>query len=548
MMGVSESSIGVATGDRELLARFVEMRDERAFSDLVARHGRMVQGTCRRILGDTDEADDAFQATFLVLVARAGELHRGWARHQSIGGWLHRVASNAALQVRRESRSRKRRESTFARLHHGDSGKSPIREVLPILDEEVRRLPDRFRTPLVLCYFEDRSQQEAAEELGISQSTLRRRLDRARELLRGRLVRRGCSIAPALMASMLRDSAAKADALGPDTSGALAAPLSKAKMSSISEGVGLSSRSVRVGRGVLRMMRNQMIRRLAGLPALALLLSSTSFLPRDGLADDGTSAKARPAKVADGKKAETTDLPEGKPLADPAKPKAQVAPTPAPDAPARRTPGKAETPKVSDLDREIIEALKQGPANGREKAEFHGSISVNGQTRQFESAEEFQKFVEGMKARADAEANPGLPKGPEAAPKAQPQAAAPPAANPEEEKIDRQVKAALKKAALANKRRAVRGAAMGLGGFGGAGGAGVLPGMGGAVGNGQFFRFGQGGGLPMRGGFGGMPGRGMPGPGAAGGNGGGALGGGGGSAGGKGGAGGGWGWGWGPGF
>src|SRR5436305_1828145 len=127
-MAETQTSIETNLDDRALLARFVEARDEQAFSELVARHGRMAQGVCRRILGDSSEADDAFQATFLVLIARAEELHRGRDGIRSLGGWLHRVAANAALQVHRESKSRKRRESAFARARAVPHENSPMQE------------------------------------------------------------------------------------------------------------------------------------------------------------------------------------------------------------------------------------------------------------------------------------------------------------------------------------------------------------------------------------------------------------------------------------
>jgi RNA polymerase sigma factor (sigma-70 family) len=423
---------------------------------LVDRHGRMALGVCRRILGDSSEADDAFQATLLVLIDRAEELHRSRVEQRSVGGWLHRVAANAALQIRRESKSRKRREATFARARAGDSKDSTIREALPILDEEIRRLPDRYRAPLVLYYFQDHSQQGAADELGISYATLRRRLDQGRELLRNRLARRGCSIAPTVFAVVLWDSAAQADELGPSTAEELASPLLGK--------VDVPSRSVRISQEVLRMMRNQMIRRSVGLAMLLLLLlGSTGLVARDGLAADGPQAKqGQAAKVADGKanpnrRGSTKEAP---PSRSPRLPAKLSEPAKKTVAPAPKAENKEDT---TAIDREILDALK-----GRQgQMVFQGSISINGQTRPFNNREDFAKaqmpMIEGVN-----------PFGNQPNPAAQPNRAVAPV---DEGRIDRQVKSALKKAAAAKKRRAAKAAMPGVGGMPGMGGVGVAGGM-----------------------------------------------------------------------
>jgi RNA polymerase sigma factor (sigma-70 family) len=393
MDGIS-SMVEAIVPDRELLARFVEDKDEQAFSELVGRHARMALGACRRILGDSPEADDALQATFLILVARAGELHRGGGGPRSLGGWLHRVATNAALQAHRESKARTRRESVFARSRAAEPKGSPLEELLPILDDEVRRLPDRYRTPLVLCYFQDRSMQGAADELGVSYSTLRRRLDRALELLRGRLSGRGCAIAPALLGAFLWESAALANELGPDPSESLAGTILEPPTAS----TGPSPRAITLSRGVLRMMRNQMIRRSATLLAVVLLLGSTGFATRDGLADDGPSEKppadkANPAKPDRGYARKTAPVRKAQ---EPAPRKAQAsAPKKARAAAAKA--GESDTP---ELDREILESLNRSPFGGRGMVmgpqAFQGSFSVNGQDRQFANPQDDEQAARQM--------------------------------------------------------------------------------------------------------------------------------------------------------
>jgi RNA polymerase sigma factor (sigma-70 family) len=400
IMGETLTSIEVKLDDRELLARFVEGRDEQAFSELVARHGRMAQGVCRRILGNSSEADDAFQATFLVLIARAGELHRARGGVRSLGGWLHRVAANAALQVVRESNSRKRRELAFARSRVVSPGESPMQEALPILDEEIRRLPDRYRDPLVLCYFQDQSQHEAADALGISYATLRRRLDQGRELLRNRLSRRGCAIAPALFAAILWDSAAFANDLGPDSAETLATPLLHSTPRTPLGSGGISSRSVSLSRQVLRIMRNQVIRRSVGLLVLLLLLGSTGLVARDVIASDGANgkeAKGHQAKDDPGiptRRDGSTPAQASKPAAKatstaPPSVKPQIAPPK--EVPASKT---QRTTKAPEIDRETAEAPASGPGHTSGAPQgFHGWITINGQTREFDSQEEYEKTL-----------------------------------------------------------------------------------------------------------------------------------------------------------
>jgi RNA polymerase sigma factor (sigma-70 family) len=185
-------------GDRQLLERFTAAREEAAFEALLRRHGPMVQGVCRRVLGNAHDAEDAFQATFLVLASRAGSI----GRRESVGGWLYQVAYNTALKARASAAARRRREQR----PEGRSAGDPLadvtgRELMTVLDEELQRLPERYRAPLVLCYLEGLTRDEAAGRLGFSESTLKRRLEEGRERLRRRLERRGLALSAALLAA-----------------------------------------------------------------------------------------------------------------------------------------------------------------------------------------------------------------------------------------------------------------------------------------------------------------------------------------------------------
>src|SRR5262249_21171591 len=145
--------IGLPKGDDlpdgQLLQRFVESRDESAFELLVQRYGSMGLGVCRRILHDPNDADDAFQATFLVLVRRAASLHRG----SPLGSWLYGVAYRVALKARANAARRRERERQKVDMSHDHPfGDADRREVCAVLDEELAQLPEKYRAPLVLCY------------------------------------------------------------------------------------------------------------------------------------------------------------------------------------------------------------------------------------------------------------------------------------------------------------------------------------------------------------------------------------------------------------
>lgn len=182
---------GDDASDRRLVARFAATRDEQAFTALVERHGAMVLGTCRRLLSDAHAADDAFQATFLVLARKAASLQeRG-----TVAGWLYTVACHSALKARAADQRRRQREREVPPMPPSEPASDALwRDLRPILDEEVRRLPDRYRTPFVLCCLEGKTNDEAAQVLGCPTGTVLSRLSRARARLRDRLQRRGISL------------------------------------------------------------------------------------------------------------------------------------------------------------------------------------------------------------------------------------------------------------------------------------------------------------------------------------------------------------------
>jgi RNA polymerase sigma factor (sigma-70 family) len=174
--------------DRQLLEAFTARRDGEAFAALVRRHGPMVLGVCRRLLADVNDVDDAFQATFLVLVQKAGALRRP----DLLGNWLYGVACRVAVNARSHAARRRAHERQAAETQRPvPPDDHTLGELRHVLDQELERLPDRYRAPVVLCYLEGKTNDEAAGELGWSRGTLAGRLHRARGLLRARLGRRG---------------------------------------------------------------------------------------------------------------------------------------------------------------------------------------------------------------------------------------------------------------------------------------------------------------------------------------------------------------------
>src|SRR6266498_909930 len=174
---------GEGLADADLLRLFAAHRDGRAFELLLWRHGPMVLATCRRLLRHEQDAEDAFQATFLVLARKAGSVARG----QALAGWLHRVACRVALRA-----CRARRDTVPLGEVIAPENNAPLwSELRGVLDEEVGRLPARYREPFVLCHFQGKTHAEAARELGCPPGTIASRLHWARQRLRARLAGRG---------------------------------------------------------------------------------------------------------------------------------------------------------------------------------------------------------------------------------------------------------------------------------------------------------------------------------------------------------------------
>jgi RNA polymerase sigma factor (sigma-70 family) len=193
--------------DGELLRRFSALGDEEAFTALVRRHGPMVLQVCRRLLHDVHAAEDVFQAVFLVLARRPETVRKP----EAVGSWLHGVAFRLARRARAEAARRHFHETRHAARPPSDPlAEVSGRELLAVLDDELNRLPDVYRGPLVLCCLQGRTRDEAAQQLGWALRTLERRLERGRAILHARLARRGLTVAALLSATLLLAPPARA--------------------------------------------------------------------------------------------------------------------------------------------------------------------------------------------------------------------------------------------------------------------------------------------------------------------------------------------------
>ncbi len=203
-----EAGTVVGRSDGELLDRFLAAGgagSELAFAALVERHGPMVWRVCRDVLRESNDADDAFQATFLVLARRAGAIRK----RSSLGPWLYGVALRVARSALSRAARRRNREQVAAEREQEETMADVDRlDAAPILHEEVGRLPEKYRAPLILCYFEGLTHDQAASQLGWPVGTVRSRMAEARDRLRPRLLRRGVASSVAILAATGRAEAA----------------------------------------------------------------------------------------------------------------------------------------------------------------------------------------------------------------------------------------------------------------------------------------------------------------------------------------------------
>lgn len=264
--------------DRALLRRFAAGADELAFSELVRRHQSLVLHVCQRVLRASDAAEDACQATFLVLARRAGAM--GW--RDSIAGWLYQTAFRTAskMRVSLARRARLEREAAEAASNSQASNENSveqqatIRDVGLVLDEELNRLPERFRSAVVLCHLEGLTRDEAAARLGCSVGAIKDRLERGRELLKSRLVRRGVTLSAAMLGSWLLASPVQAASLA--TADALVKSSIAFATGNLAAGT-VSASALTLAKGMLNMMLLDKIKTAVVCLASFLMLGTIGY-------------------------------------------------------------------------------------------------------------------------------------------------------------------------------------------------------------------------------------------------------------------------------
>jgi RNA polymerase sigma factor (sigma-70 family) len=197
---------GGGLSDGQLLGRFLDSREEAAFAALVHRHGRMVLGVCRRVLGHAQDAEDAFQATFLVLARKAASV----ACREALASFLYGVAYRTALRARARAVRRRAMERQVEEMPHPTQAPPEAQDWRPLLDRELNALPEKYRAAIVLCDLEGKTRREAARLRGVSEGTLSSQLTRGRRLLAKRLARQGVSLSGGALAAALSEGAAPA--------------------------------------------------------------------------------------------------------------------------------------------------------------------------------------------------------------------------------------------------------------------------------------------------------------------------------------------------
>jgi RNA polymerase sigma factor (sigma-70 family) len=284
---------GAGLSDAQLLEGFLTRRDEAAVEAIVRRHGPMVMGVCRRVLHDRHDAEDAFQATFLVLVRKAAAIEA----RELLANWLYGVAYNTARKARASSARRRRREKQVADMPEPETARRNLWDDLrPLLDQELNLLPDKYRTPIVLCDLEGKTHKEAAAQLGWPVGTLSGRLARARAQLAGRLSRRGLLLSgPALAAAL---SGGEASACVP-AAVAASAVNSACLFAGGQAAAGLiPARAAALAEGVLRSMLTTKLKAVTALLLGAALLTAGAGRLTGLGPGPGTSPAAGPADGA----------------------------------------------------------------------------------------------------------------------------------------------------------------------------------------------------------------------------------------------------------
>jgi RNA polymerase sigma factor (sigma-70 family) len=281
---------GAGLTDGQLLDDYISRRDEPALAALVHRHGPMVWGVCRRVLRNCHDAEDAFQATFLVFVRKAASI----ATRELVGNWLYGVAHQTALKARATAARRKERERQVTDMPEpAVTEQGQWHDLQPLLDEELSRLPDKYRSVLVLCDLEGKTRKEVAHQLDCPQGTVAGRLSRARVMLAKRLAQRGVVLSGGALAAVLSQNVASASVPPSVVSSTIKAANAFAAGQAAASGV-ISAKAVALTRGVLKTM---LLTKLKIATAVLLVLSLAGLGVGNRMAD--AYAQNPPAKASE---------------------------------------------------------------------------------------------------------------------------------------------------------------------------------------------------------------------------------------------------------
>jgi RNA polymerase sigma factor (sigma-70 family) len=280
--------------DGQLLECFITRRDEAAFAALVRRHGPMVLGVCRRVLGNHHDAEDAFQAAFLVLARKATSI----GQRELLGNWLYGAAYRAALEAKAARRRVKERQVSAMPEPEAPAQPEVSLDLRPVLDQELSRLPDKYRAPLVLCDLEGRTRRDVARQLNIPAGTLSGRLTTARRLLAKRLARHGLAVSGGALAATLSQNGASACVPSPLVGSTVKAAVLSAAGQAAPAGL-VSAKVAALTEGVLKSMLLSKLKIAAAVLLVGVLAGTAAMLALPPLAtgqtDAGKAGKPEPA-------------------------------------------------------------------------------------------------------------------------------------------------------------------------------------------------------------------------------------------------------------
>jgi RNA polymerase sigma factor (sigma-70 family) len=265
---------GAGLTDGQLLEGFVSRRDEAALAALVRRHGPMVWGVCRRVLRNYHDAEDAFQATFLVLVRKAASI----VPREMVANWLYGVAHQTALKARATAARRGARERQVPDMPEPAVTEQELwRDVKPLLDEELRHLPDKYRVVIVLCDLRGQTRKEAARQLGCPEGTVAGRLARARAMLAKRLTQRGVALSGWMLATVLSQKVASAGV----PSSVVSSTIKAASLFAVGQAAATGAISVKVAaltEGVVKAMFLNKIKSVMAVVLMVAILTGSAGL------------------------------------------------------------------------------------------------------------------------------------------------------------------------------------------------------------------------------------------------------------------------------